>query len=177
MLLADETGVKVLQAPQAETGAEAEETVALDAITYSEEGNVQLSGRASSDAHVRLYLDNEPVVTSQVAEDGSWQSDLPEVDKGIYTLRIDEVDSEGNVISRVETPFKREGDIVLAEVKTAGNKTQVTAVTVVPGSTLWAISRAAYGDGVLFVRVFEANKDRIRDPDLIYPGQVFTIPQ
>ncbi|MDT8327844.1 MAG: peptidoglycan-binding protein, partial [Roseovarius sp.] len=40
-----------------------------------------------------------------------------------------------------------------------------------------AISRAFYGDGVMYVRVFEANRDRIRDPDLIYPGQVFALPQ
>lgn len=50
------------------------------------------------------------------------------------------------------------------------------SVTVQPGVTLWAIARDQFGDGVLYVQVYEANKDRIRDPDLIYPGQVFTLP-
>ena len=50
-------------------------------------------------------------------------------------------------------------------------------ITVQPGLTLWAIARDAYGDGVLYVQVFEANRDKIKDPDLIYPGQVFTVPQ
>ena len=50
-------------------------------------------------------------------------------------------------------------------------------VTVQPGLTLWAIARDQLGGGVLYVQVYEANKDRIRDPDLIYPGQVFTLPQ
>jgi nucleoid-associated protein YgaU len=49
-------------------------------------------------------------------------------------------------------------------------------VTVQPGFTLWAIARGRWGDGNMYVQVFEANRDRIRDPDLIYPGQVFTIP-
>lgn len=49
-------------------------------------------------------------------------------------------------------------------------------VTVQPGFSLWRIARENYGDGVLYVKVFEANKDQIRDPDLIYPGQIFTIP-
>lgn len=49
-------------------------------------------------------------------------------------------------------------------------------VTVQPGFTLWAIAKGQYGDGLLYVQVFEANRDRIRDPDLIYPGQVFTLP-
>ncbi|MFZ1468256.1 MAG: LysM peptidoglycan-binding domain-containing protein [Paracoccaceae bacterium] len=49
-------------------------------------------------------------------------------------------------------------------------------VTVLPGYTLWGIAQGQLGDGVMFVQVYEANKNRIRDPDLIYPGQVFTIP-
>nr|WP_272911570.1 LysM peptidoglycan-binding domain-containing protein [Loktanella sp. M215] len=48
--------------------------------------------------------------------------------------------------------------------------------TVQPGSTLWAIARDNLGDGMLYVSVFNANADQIRDPDLIYPGQVFVIP-
>lgn len=50
------------------------------------------------------------------------------------------------------------------------------SVTVQPGHTLWAIAKGQMGDGVLYVQVYEANRDAIRDPDLIYPGQVFTIP-
>ncbi|NPD13703.1 LysM peptidoglycan-binding domain-containing protein [Xinfangfangia sp. D13-10-4-6] len=49
-------------------------------------------------------------------------------------------------------------------------------ITVQPGHTLWAIARDEFGEGVLYVQLFEANRDRIRDPDLIYPGQVFTLP-
>lgn len=54
---------------------------------------------------------------------------------------------------------------------------QPVSVTVQPGFTLWRIARENFGDGVLYVKVFEANKDQIRNPDLIYPGQVFTIPE
>ncbi|MCU0906872.1 MAG: LysM peptidoglycan-binding domain-containing protein [Rhodobacteraceae bacterium] len=53
---------------------------------------------------------------------------------------------------------------------------RVGLVTVQPGNTLWGIASEQYGAGLLYVRVFEANRDRIRDPDLIYPGQVFTVP-
>jgi nucleoid-associated protein YgaU len=50
-------------------------------------------------------------------------------------------------------------------------------ITVQPGFTLWGIAQERLGDGVLYVQVFEANRDRIKDPDLIYPGQVFSIPE
>ena len=50
------------------------------------------------------------------------------------------------------------------------------SITVQPGYTLWGIARQQLGEGILYVQVFEANKDRIRNPDLIYPGQVFVLP-
>ncbi|MCZ8153637.1 MAG: LysM peptidoglycan-binding domain-containing protein [Rhodobacteraceae bacterium] len=65
-----------------------------------------------------------------------------------------------------------------AGTEAAGEPTAVspTTVTVQPGFTLWRIATENLGDGIRYVQVFEANKDQIRDPDLIYPGQVFTIP-
>lgn len=50
-------------------------------------------------------------------------------------------------------------------------------ITVQPGFTLWGIAQERYGDGVMYVQVFEANRDKIRDPNLIYPGQVFAVPE
>lgn len=178
VLLSDETGVRVLQpAKPASSSPEVMTTVALDAITYSDEGEVQLSGRGQGHAFVRVYLDNAPVISLQIAEDGAWRTELPQMDTGVYTLRIDETDAQGNVTSRVETPFKREAEAVIVQSNEAAAQAKITAVTVQPGSTLWAISRDRYGEGILYVRVFEANRDRIRDPDLIYPGQVFALPE
>jgi len=175
VLLADETGVRVIQPPvAAETPPEVMSVVALDAITYDDAGEVELSGRARGEGFVRVYVDNTPVATAPVAPDGQWRSDLPEIDSGVYTLRIDEVDASGAVVSRVETPFQREDRGLLSGADSAR---RIEAITVQPGNTLWAISRARYGEGPLYVRIFEANRDRIRDPDLIYPGQVFTVPQ
>ena len=53
----------------------------------------------------------------------------------------------------------------------------LVTITVQPGFTLWGIAQERLGDGVLYVQVFEANRDRIKDPDLIYPGQVFSLPE
>lgn len=174
VLRSDASGVTVIQPPTpGDTAPEVMSTVALDAITYNDEGEVELTGRAQGDGFVRVYLDNTPITTSRIAEDGNWRSELPEVDTGVYTLRIDEVDEDGNVLSRVETPFKREDQELLG---TRDTNRKIQAITVQPGNTLWAISRDKYGEGVLYVRIFQANRDRIRDPDLIYPGQVFTVP-
>lgn len=179
VLLSDESGVRVLQAPEPQGAPpEAMSSVAIDAITYSDQGDVVLSGRGKGLGFVRAYLDNRAQGAAQIAQDGQWRMDLPDVASGVYTLRVDELDGDGTVTSRVETPFKREDQAVLAEHESQSEEsaTQVRAVTVQPGNTLWAISRRNYGEGLMYVRIFEANRDRIRDPDLIYPGQVFTVP-
>ena len=47
------------------------------------------------------------------------------------------------------------------------------------GESLWAISAAdhVYGSGAHWQRLYEANRDRIRDPNLIFPGQEISIPR
>lgn len=52
----------------------------------------------------------------------------------------------------------------------------VSEHTVKSGDTLWALAAKYYGDGSQYTKIYEANKDKISDPNLIYPGQVFTIP-
>lgn len=180
ILAVTETGVDVIQpAIAADTPPEVMSNVALDTITYDVAGDVVLRGRALGEGFVQVYVDNTPVSRLPIDEAGAWRGDLPDVDKGVYTLRIDEIDLDGMVVSRIETPFLREdpSDVVAAMADDVANPEFTVATrTVQPGATLWAIAEERYGAGVLYVNVFEANRDRIRDPDLIYPGQVFTLP-
>ncbi|SEQ66197.1 LysM peptidoglycan-binding domain-containing protein [Thalassovita taeanensis] len=186
VILSNADGVTVLQSPADDTAPpEVMASVSIDAVSYSDTGEVEVSGRGASigmgtgSGFVRVYLDNTPITTSRIAADGRWHTELPGIDTGVYTLRVDQVSEDGKVTSRVETPFKREAAEKVAAVLPAASATgqpQVQVVTVQPGSTLWAIARDKYGEGRMFVRVFEANKDRIRDPDLIYPGQIFAVP-
>lgn len=50
-------------------------------------------------------------------------------------------------------------------------------VTVERGDSLWRISRSIYGRGIRYTVIYDANDDQIRNPNLIYPGQVFVVPQ
>lgn len=177
IIVADQDGVRVVQ--PAGAGPEVLDNVALDTITYDPTGEVQIAGRAQGDGFVTVYLDNQPITTSRIAEGGGWRTDLPDIDTGVYTLRVDEVDRKGTVVSRIETPFKREEPEVVAEVlseQTDEPSFEVAMTTVQPGATLWAIAETRFGAGIRYVEVFEANRDRIKNPDLIYPGQVFRVP-
>jgi nucleoid-associated protein YgaU len=273
LLLSDE-GAVVLQDP-APVDPQLRTNVIIDTIAYTPEGEVQLGGRAGPGALLRIYIDNAAKAEVVAADTGLWVTTLPDTLPGIYMLRVDQLDAEGKVTSRFETPFKRETLEALAavagtapgpetgpapepaaqpepaiepeapvqqeptqiapepadsdppaepapvvaessppveapapaaatapaetdtatevaaepsaaptEVEEADPAPVVTAaatpapvtVTVQPGFTLWGIAQERYGDGVLYVQVFEANRDKIKDPDLIYPGQVFAVP-
>lgn len=64
-----------------------------------------------------------------------------------------------------------------AEAKPAEpDKPRSGKVVIQPGNNLWKLSRVIYGRGINFTVIYDANKGQIRDPDLIYPGQIFAIP-
>ncbi|MGB2378800.1 MAG: LysM peptidoglycan-binding domain-containing protein [Paracoccaceae bacterium] len=173
VLIADKDGVRVVQSDDNLD----QDAIALDAISYDEDGQVMLSGRSNPMAYLRIYLDNAPVLLVRPDDEGNWKTLLSNVDPGVYTLRIDQVNAAGKVVSRLETPFKKESpQKLLTHIQDTKTEARINVVTVQPGYTLWAIARKRYGRGILYVRVFEANRDKIRDPDLIYPGQVFDLP-
>ena len=62
------------------------------------------------------------------------------------------------------------------ETSNSPEPTQSTTYTVKNGDTRWAIAKAAYGDGSKYIGIYEANKEKIANPSLIYAGQVLTIP-
>ena len=159
------------------------DNLVIDSISYSAEGDVQIAGRAANPAEgtgLQIYLNNRPIASTELSV-GDWTTDLPNVDPGVYTLRVDQVEPTGRVVSRFETPFLRETPEAVAEARAQTAATDAapgaSLITVQPGHTLWAISRDRYGVGELYVVIYRANRNQIRNPDLIYPGQIFTLPE
>ena len=62
-------------------------------------------------------------------------------------------------------------------VGSAGTATAEGTYTVVSGDSLSKIAKREYGDMNQWRRIYEANKDQIKDPDLIHPGQTLRIPR
>lgn len=161
---------RVLQHPSGDAGGGglADGALTLDVIDYGADGRMVLSGTAPEGATVRAALDNRSLGESRADGEGNWKlaPDDP-VAPGIYALRVELLDPAGAVVARISTPFSRAG--VIGEIASG-------TVVVQPGNSLWRIARRVYGDGIRYTTIYDRNKAQIADPDLIYPGQIFTLP-
>jgi nucleoid-associated protein YgaU len=144
--------------------------LSLDTIDYTQDGRAMLSGHTSPGGDLLLYLDNAMLGNAKADGSGRWTF-VPEqkAPVGDHKLRVDLVDGDGKVQARVEVPFSQPDFSTI----TLNND----SVIVQPGNSLWRIARRTYGNGVQYTVIYEANKDHIRDPDLIYPGQIFNLPK
>ncbi|OOY17876.1 hypothetical protein BMI85_02725 [Thioclava sp. DLFJ4-1] len=180
-LIADADGARLL-APKSDD-------LVIDTISFGSGEVARSEGRGAPEGTtLSAYLDDTLVAEAQPGADGRWSLSLPGLGTGEHKLRIDAQDASGKVVARAETGFDQPDEILVASaadptgaqaasVRATGEVGDaVKVVQIVKGNTLWAIAREVYGDGFLYVRVFDANRDQIRDPDLIYPGQVFNIP-
>jgi nucleoid-associated protein YgaU len=161
--------VSASQSPADAPGTEKPAGLSVDAVEYDEQGRIALSGRAAPGAKVRIYLGNEPVATATADAAGGWSATSAQAIKsGNVELRLDQLAADGHVVQRVALPLAQAAAVQLA----AGQ-----SYVVQPGNSLWQIARRTYGNGVRYVIIYSANLGRIRDPERIYPGQVFKLPK
>jgi len=161
---------KVLQSP--EVGGEGigdKADVTIRSVDYDEEGDITLAGQTEPQALVNVYVDEEYVGSVKANEEGDWElSPEQEVSPGQHNVRIDKVDDSGTVLARIETPISRARpeELLLGDA----------LVVVQPGNSLWRIARRAYGGGIYYSEIYGANRAQILDPNMIFPGQIFTLP-
>lgn len=151
---------------------------------------IHVTGRSEPGALVRLYLNDSYQLTATADRNG--RVAFTTLNEGVgrggdYRVRLDEVDRASGVIrSRAEVPFTAPQIVATAAVSVPGNASSSAVpppraakgqtMVVSRGDSLWRISRAAYGDGSRYTVIYDANHNQIRNPDRIYPGQVFMIP-
>ena len=78
-------------------------------------------------------------------------------------------------VPKVEVPAVKP-EVAVAAATPAEPPAAPQQIIIQPGNNLWKLSRKLYGKGTMYTVIYEANKDQIRKPGLIYPGQVFTTP-
>jgi hypothetical protein len=158
----------VLQKPEASARSAA---LAIDAVDYDENGRITVSGSAPASSRLRLTIDGQQVGEATAHADGRWrvnpQRSLSSSD--LHTLAIEQIGAAGKSVARAAVP--------LSVGASSGARIDNGEVVVERGENLWRLARSAYGRGTLYTVIFEANRGLIDNPRLIYPGQVFRLPQ
>ena len=175
-------------------GPAAQDTPLRIGAVEGESGRLFVQGSGPPGAKAIIYLNESPLAEAQIGADGRWSLTVSKgLAKGEYKVRIDQVGEGGKVLARAEVPFTAEGgpDGSLAAAPEAPAETakaepaapsanpvvdRLDTVEVKRGDNLWQISRRAYGEGTRYSIIYQANTDQIRDPDRIYPGQIFVMP-
>ena len=143
--------------------------LSMDALEYDDKGRVVLSGRATPGSTVQIYAGNQPLATATADASGEWSATSTRVVRpGQVELRLDQLGKDARVAQRIVVPLTQAA---------AGELAPGESYTVQPGNNLWQISRRAYGAGTRYLIIYSANLGQIRDPERIYPGQVFRVPK
>ncbi len=143
------------------------EDLSLDIVEYSPKGNLMLSGRAKLNYEISLFLDDKYIGNIKPNEKGIWtfiSNDVYKYEQA--NLRL-EIYNQNKILEKsFVTNIFNENLLYLGE----------KSLVVQPGNSLWRISRKTWGGGMLYTEIYKRNIKIINNPDLIYPGQVLTIP-
>ena len=180
--------------------------VVVETVEIEKSGKFHVSGQARPGTALRLYLNDSFVTSVTAGADGRFAVTINEgVAPGNYRVRLDEASSTGTVRARAEVPFsvpdttasvsaqaasKRADAAQQPQLAAAGATVlpdsssspstvvvpKITTTTVSRGDSLWRLSQQSYGAGMRYAVIYKANKEQIRNPNLIYPGQVFVLP-
>ncbi|WP_027229816.1 LysM peptidoglycan-binding domain-containing protein [Phyllobacterium sp. UNC302MFCol5.2] len=174
--------------------------VAVEAVEI--EGNkIFIAGTSEPGSTVKLYANDDPLGTTKTAPNGRFLlQTVQELAVGDYIIRAEMMGRDGmTIIARAAVPFKREAGERVAAIADATPGDSATgavpqgtdpaaqnseaplknvdgSVIIRRGDNLWRISRRTYGAGVRYTTIYLANKEQIRNPNKIFPGQVFTLP-
>jgi len=158
------------------------------AAAEAEGSSVYVAGQAEPGSSVRVFANEDLLGEAQVNASGNWMLEAQgAIPVGRVEIRADQMAGQ-TVVARTVTPFVRYPGytpLIPNADTAAGLPASLDAATDIPipanviirsGDNLWTISRRTYGHGIRYKSIYSANTDLIRNPDLIYPGQVFLLP-
>ena len=140
--------------------------LALDSVEHFGESELRIKGRSVPNSEIKLVLSGKEIGKSIADVNGNWEFTLSQIKFNNYILEIDSL-IQNNILS-LKTKILN-GSInekLFFEKK----------VIVEDGNSLWRIAKKTLGGGILYAEIYKNNKKIINDPDLIFPGQVFKIP-
>jgi nucleoid-associated protein YgaU len=171
VMISPPAGAATLVQPPTAAGLPKAADLSVSTLDYDDGGHVTVSGLAAPGAVVRAYVNDTMVAEGRAASDGRWRlKPADPIGQGKHLLRLDRISADGKPVARLELPFER---VVVAPVSSTDGR----RLHIVKGDNLWNIAQAHYGAGWRHTIIFAANKDQVKNPHLIYPGQILSLPE
>ena len=138
----------------------------LDIVEHLDNNSLTLTGRTKPNSTVSLFFSDNFIEDSLSDKNGNWKMELDNFKLIDNDLMIT-TEIEGQKIKLKTRIFdkKIDPDFILEK-----------EITVKDGNSLWRIARKTLGGGIYYSEIYKNNIKEIENPDLIFPGQVFNIP-
>lgn len=177
-----ETAQQIVIAERADAPATAEEAMAADpamavagpaiaprSLSWKEGGALTVSGVSRGGVSVRATAAGNGFGAADIGADGAWQvTGRVDLDRARRVMLFALVDEAGTTVATYELP------VATRDLSQGLDGSRL--VIVQQGDALWRIAYRSYGEGIKYVDIVRRNAAAINDPDLIFPNQIFAIP-
>ena len=145
--------------------------VQIGSLSWRDETTLAVHGVASGGARITGEIGNIALMSEDLPDNGRWTvlaDGNPFAEGPAQNLTIRLLDDEGATLATTS--------LMISQDQLRSGLDGSLMVVVHKGDALWRIAYRSYGRGVRYVDIFKRNQDKINDPDLIYPNQIFAVP-
>ena len=138
-------------------------------IFFDEKGIISIQGIANYGEKIEVFINEQlmEIILNNIDPKWEYNSDKS-LDFGLHNLLVILKSQKNEILDKIALPFMR--------VEMPSENIPDNFILIKPGDMLWTIAYRIYGDPLKYIQIFEENKDQITNPDLIFPGQLFSIP-
>ena len=142
----------------------------FDIVRISKKGDVVMAGKSEPNETIEL-LDGEEIIAEVSSdENGIWKFIIKKNDYSNEEISIKaKINDETLILTYNENEIQK-------RFKKTNFEFYDDRIIVQKGNSLWRIARKTLGGGVFYTEIYKNNLRKIKNPNLIYPGQVFNIP-
>ncbi|MGB2096552.1 MAG: LysM peptidoglycan-binding domain-containing protein [Candidatus Puniceispirillales bacterium] len=135
----------------------------IDALA---DNRMAVSGFRQGQGNITVLIDQMPASVTISPEGYLAETDIP--DKDQFPVKVTMTDDDDQLLASAR--------IILSKAKLDESLSGNALVVVQKGDALWRIAYRTYGKGIRYVDIYSSNAGEIENPDLIYPDQIFIIP-
>ena len=142
----------------------------IGTLSWSAKNILQIKGKSNGGAAVTGSFAGQSFADVSLDEQGNWSTKIsvPATPSGMALIQANLLDVDNSLILSTQV------DVDLAQLNVGLDGSEMVIIR--KGDMLWRIAYRTYGSGIRYLDILKRNALQINNPDLIYPAQVFALP-